>query len=83
MSNRSLENEFQYYLDNQEELVSKYDGRVIVIKEGVVLGDYDSEFQAVEETVKAHVLGTFLVQCCSPGIDDYTQWFHSRVGFNN
>ncbi len=44
----NLEQEFQYYLDNQDELVKKFKGRFIVIKGCQVVGDYDSDVQAVE-----------------------------------
>ena len=37
-----LEKEFQYYLDNQDELVKKYNGRVVVIVGENVVGDYAS-----------------------------------------
>jgi len=78
MSN-PLEEEFHYYLDNQEELVKKYNGRYIVIKDYKIIGDYDDPGIAIKETSKKHERGTFLVQKCSPGEDDYTQTFHSRV----
>jgi hypothetical protein len=74
-----LEREFDYYLEHQDELVERYDGRVIVIKDGEVLGDYDSHIDAVTETKKTHEMGTFLVQAVSPGAGAYTQRFHSRV----
>jgi len=78
---KPLEKEFQYYLEHQEELVGKYRGRVIVIKDGAVIGDYDNELTAIQETQKTHLLGTFLVQRCEPGRAGYTQTFHSRVSF--
>ena len=74
-----LEREFQFYLDNQEKLVEQYDGRVIVLKGGQVIGDFDSEGTAVSITSKAHEIGTFLVQRVSSGKEDYTQTFRSRV----
>ncbi len=74
-----LEKEFTYYIEHQNELVKEYEGKHIVIKGGKVLGAYDSEIEAVEETAKAHKLGTFLVQKCTAGRDSYTQLFHSRV----
>ncbi len=76
-----LESEFAYYLAHQDEMVEQYDGKFIVIKDGKVLGSYDDELTAVTETQKSHKLGTFLVQKVSPGADDYTQMFHSRVAF--
>ena len=78
---RSLKDEFQYYLDHQDELVSQHNGKYIVIKDGAVLGAFDSELSAVTETQKKHELGTFLVQKAEPGNAAYTQSFHSRVAF--
>ena len=77
----TLEKQFKYYIDHQDEMVEKYDGRIIVIKDGVVLGAYDDELTAVTETKKSHDLGTFLVQRVSPGDAAYSQTFHSRVVF--
>ncbi len=78
---QTLEKEFQYYLDHQAELVEKYNGKFIVIKNQQVLGAFDTEEKAIEETIKLHDLGTFLVQKCEPGASGYTQTYHSRVVF--
>ncbi len=77
----ALEREFKYYLDHQTELVKKYRGKYIVIKDQSVIGSYEDEDTAISETMKEHELGTFLVQFCEKGIDSYTQTFHSRVAF--
>ena len=77
-----LKAEFEYYLAHQDELVAKYDGRVVVIKHQAVIGDFADEPTAVAETQKTHELGTFLVQRVAPGPDAYTQTFHSRVTFD-
>jgi hypothetical protein len=77
----NLKREFQYYLDHQEDLVQKYEGRFIVIKNEEVIGDYPSALSAVQETAKKHELGSFLIQKCSPGSEGHTQLFHSRVSF--
>jgi hypothetical protein len=74
-----LEKEFKYYLDHQEELVKRYNGKYVVIKNMEVIGAFDSEFEAVQKTAEKHELGTFLVQKCEPGKESYTQTFHSRV----
>jgi predicted aspartyl protease len=76
-----LKKEFQYYLENQAELVKQYNGKFIVIKDNKVIGTYDSELEAVTETSKQHELGTFLVQKCEPGTSSYTQTYHSRAMF--
>ena len=76
-----LEQEFKYYLSHQDELVKQYDGKYLVIKDCEVVGVFDSEIEAIEETSKKHKLGTFLVQKCDSGPESYTQTFHSRVVF--
>ena len=76
-----LEKEFKYYLENQDSLVEKYNGKVIVIKECRVIDAFDSELEAIEKTAEKHELGTFLVQKCEPGRESYTQTYHSRVVF--
>jgi hypothetical protein len=77
----NLEKEFTFYLQHQAELVNRYNGKFIVIKDGEVLGAYDNDLEAVKQTSKAHELGTFLVQKCEAGSESYTQTFHSRVSF--
>lgn len=77
----TLQKEFDFYLSHQDVLVEKYNGRVIVIKDGIVIGVYDSELDAINETQKTHPMGTFLVQSVSEGDSEYSQTFHSRVVF--
>ena len=76
---QQLREEFEYYLRNQEELVSQYNGKFIVIKGHKVIGVFDSQLRAIQETSKQHELGTFLVQKCEPGSTSYSQTYHSRV----
>lgn len=78
---KPLEKEFEYYINHQDELVEKYRGKFIVIKDNEVLGAFDSDLEAIKETTKKHELGTFMVQKCEPGKESYTQTFHSRVAF--
>lgn len=77
-----LNKEFKYYLDNQNELVEKYEGKYIVIKNQTIIGAYNDEKDAYNETLKEHKLGTFLIQHCLPGEESHTATFHSRVVFN-
>lgn len=76
-----LENEFCYYLKHQDELVKKYKGKFVVIKNDKVLGAFNSRFEAINTIQKDHELGTFLVHQCEPGENNYTQTFHSRIRF--
>ena len=81
MEHSELEKEFNFYLEQQEELLKKYQGKYIVIKDRTVIGSYDSELEAIEKTIEKHEMGTFLVQKCESGSDNYTQTYHSRVVF--
>lgn len=76
-----LEKEFKYYIENQDELVEKYDGKFIVIKDCKVIGSYESIEEAIDKTTKEHELGSFLIQKCEPGKESYTQIYRSRVSF--
>jgi len=78
---KPLEKEFKYYLDNQDELVKKYNGKVIVIKDCQIIGVYNRGLEAIKDTSKKEKLGTFLIQKCEPGKSNYTQNYHSRVAF--
>ena len=72
-----LKKEFDFYRANQAEMVSKYDGKVIAIKDGEVLGVFESDLSAVSEVQKTHPLGTFLVQRVSAGEEAYTMTINS------
>jgi len=74
-----LKTEYRWYLENKPELLEQHAGQVLVIQNGTVLGVYASEPEAVQETVKEHELGTFLVQPCQA--EEELQIFHSRVVF--
>ena len=78
---KPLEKEFKYYLENQDELVKKYNGKVVVIKNSEVIGVFDTEIEAIDKTSEKEELGTFLVQKCEPGTDSYSQMYNSRVAF--
>lgn len=72
-----LQDEFDYYLANQEQMVQKYDGQVIAIKGCKVLGAYDSHLAAFTETIQHHGRGTFLIQQVSQGDRAYTAHFYT------
>lgn len=74
-----LEKEFQYYIDNQSDLLNKYNGKFIVIKGDDVIGIYETHADAYDNTIKDNELGTFLIQHCLPGTESYSQTFYSQV----
>ncbi len=77
----ALDREFDYYLTHQKELVEKYNGKFIVIRDQQVIGAYDSELDAIQTTAEQYEMGTFLVQKCEPGSESYTQTYHCAVAF--
>ena len=59
-----LERYYEYFKSNIQELLSKYNGRYIVIKDESVIGNYDSFETAYIETCKKEEIGTFIIQHC-------------------
>jgi hypothetical protein len=82
MADNRLAKEFEYFKQHQKELVEKYEGKFLVIKDEQVQGAYGSETEAYVNAKKKFELGTFLIQQCLPGQESYTQAFHSRVAFS-
>ncbi|GAJ24038.1 unnamed protein product, partial [marine sediment metagenome] len=52
-----LKQEFKYYLDNQKELIKKYNGKYLMIKDQNVVGDFDDEVTAYKEGVNKYGVG--------------------------
>ena len=72
---------FEYYLRNQQSLVKQYNGKYLVIKDDAVVADFDNEQEALFYAKNHFEPGTFIVQRCTPGEEDYTQAYTSRVIF--
>ena len=79
MTDGYLQKQLEYFKSHQDELVKKYKGRFIVIKNQEIQGVYDTEMEAYTDSKEKFKLGTFLIQQCLPGQNSYTQTFHSRV----
>lgn len=67
-----LNKQFQYFIENQDKFVEKYNGRTIVLKNYKVIGVYDDEWDAVEEAQEKFEPGTYIVQRVTPGTEAYT-----------
>ena len=73
---------FEYCLDNQDELVKKYEGKYLVITAEGVQGAYDTLESGYDTALKTYGKGNFMLQLCTKGEDAYTQrFFTSRVAF--
>ena len=74
-----LELEFDYYKKHQDELVAQFNGKYLLIVGEKTEGVYDTEPEAYLEGKERFGLGKFLIQYCSPGENNYTSTFHSRL----
>ena len=74
-----LKCDFDWYLHHQTELLAQFNGRVLVIRDQQVVGNYNSEAEAIMDARGKFEPGTFLVQVCVPGESAYSQSFSSRV----
>lgn len=79
MARDIVHEEFLYYLAHQDELVEKYNGKVIVLVNHKVVGAFASNTEAYWAAVKQYELGTFCIQLCTPGPAAYTIRAHSRM----
>lgn len=76
-----LDQELQYYLTNQSDLVKKHNGRYLVIRGDEIVGIYDDILIAYRESKIKYDLGTFMIHKCGPGEENYTSHFLSRAVF--
>ncbi|MDR0322463.1 MAG: hypothetical protein LBI28_13265 [Treponema sp.] len=58
----NLEKEQAFYEANKVELRSKYAGKRVVIASNKILGVYDSDREAMQETAKTLPRGSFMVK---------------------
>lgn len=64
--------EFEYFKENQEALVSQYCGKFLVLVGRKAVGAYPTALSAYMNAQKDHPLGTFMIQQCVPGPEAYT-----------
>ena len=64
--------DFEWFVENYDEIYKKYGHAIISIKNKKVLGAYPSFREAVDATEKNEELGTFIVQECNGDPSAYT-----------
>lgn len=74
-----LKKEFEFYKENQKDLVEKYEGKFLVIKDQKIICVFDMEIEAYTFGEKEYGLGNFLIQKVENGEENYSQTFYSRV----
>lgn len=71
-----LELEFQYYINHQNELVAKYNGKYVVIVGENVVGVYKTATEAYLKSKEQYPLGTFFIHQVGPGVENYSKEMH-------
>lgn len=79
-ANENIKKNYQFYLDNKDELNKKYKNKYIIIKDEVVIGTYETLEEAIKDAKEIEA-GTYIIQQCV--VKDDTQIFHTRVRFTN
>ena len=74
-----LDEEFAYYLKNQDQWSKDHHGKLVVIVGESVFGFFDRVEEAYPAALKEHQEGTFLIQLCIPGEEACSQSFYSRA----
>ena len=67
-----FETELRYFIEHQDELVSQFRGKTLVIRGHKVEGVYDSALAALVDAQTKWELGSFMIQPCLPGAGAYT-----------
>jgi len=73
-----LDKEFQYYLNNQKELLPLYENKYVAIVGEKVVGAYATASEALYDTDAKYTPGTCLIQLCTPGNGAYSVRAYSR-----
>ena len=63
---------FYYYLANQDELLSRYVGKYLVISDKKVIYASNENKEALEKGMEIAGAGNFIIQLCTPGEEAYT-----------
>ena len=65
-----------YFIEHQNELVEKYNGKCLLMRGAEVVGAFDSMNDADIEGVRLFGDGNFSLQNCVPGKEAYTYWIN-------
>ena len=66
------DDDLEYFKENQEELVKKFDGKQLVIHERDVVAAFDTVGEAFDFGCKTYGAGNFSIQRCVAGESAYT-----------
>jgi Family of unknown function (DUF5678) len=64
--------EFEFFINNQERLVQQYGGKVLAIKKDEIIAVYETPAEAYQKIKQDGELGKVMIQPCLAGKDAYT-----------
>ncbi len=76
-----LRDELDFFIANQEELVRKHRGKVLVLRNREVVGVFDTPLAAYLDAQSRYEPGTYAIQKCAPGPEAYTVTIASSMSF--
>jgi len=77
-----MSSQLEMYIERQSEIVKEYNGKIIAVKDGEVLGGYPTEVHALRAMQKANYSpGSFIILKCTPGNEEYTTSYRARPRF--
>lgn len=71
--------EQEFYDSHKEELRKKYLNKRVVISSNEIKGAYDSDAEALKESLKTMKPGSFMIKLVTATDDEKVQRFYSRV----
>jgi hypothetical protein len=70
--------QLEMYIRRQNALVVEYNGKIIALKDGEVLGVYPTKTDALEDMQRRRLVpGEFMIIKCTPGDEEYTARFRT------
>jgi len=72
---------YAYFTEHLDELIEKYSGKHIVIKDESIIGVYDTFKEAYDYTIKTEELGTFIIQQCVTEDEEMITFVSGNVAF--
>ena len=76
-----LQDELDYFIANQDALVKKFRGKVLVLRNREVVGVFDTPLEAYLDAQSRYEPGTYALQKCAAGPEAYTVTVASSMTF--
>ena len=76
-SDKERECDFKWFLENYDSLFKEYGHKFFAIRNKEILGTYESEVDAINNTSDKYPIGDFIVQECNGDESGYTNYISS------